>query len=76
MGSMLQLPQIKSRIDRLRELARGLGQEAAAEKDADGLLAPLERRNYVMYLMNGLAEMEQARVVLMNVVKRLEKGRS
>jgi hypothetical protein len=72
---MLQLYHIKSRIDRLRELARGLGQEAAAQQDADDLLAPLERRNYVMYLMNALAEMEQARVVLMNVVKRLEKGR-
>jgi hypothetical protein len=72
---MLQLPHIKARIDRLRELARGLGQEAAAQQDADDLLAPLERRNYVMYLMNALAEMEQARVVLMNVVKRLEKGR-
>jgi hypothetical protein len=74
-GSMLQLPQIKSRIDRLRELARGLGQGVASQKDADGPLAPLERRNYVMYLMNALAEMEQARVVLMNLVKRLEKGR-
>jgi hypothetical protein len=72
---MLQVPQVKSRIDRLRELARGLSQEAAAQQDADGLLAPLELRNYVMYLMNALAEMEQARVVLMNVVKRLEKGR-
>jgi hypothetical protein len=72
---MLQLPQIKCRIDWLREPARGLGQEAAAHKDADGLLAPLERPNYVKYLMNALAEMEQARVVLMNVVKRLALGR-
>jgi hypothetical protein len=73
---MLQLPQIKARIDRLRELARGLGQEATAQKDGDRLLLPLERHHYFVCMTNALSELEKARVVLMNVVKRLEKGRT
>jgi hypothetical protein len=62
---MIQLPHIKARIDGLRELARGLGQEAAAQKDTDGMLAPLERHHYVVCMTKALAELEKARAVLL-----------
>jgi hypothetical protein len=71
---MIRLPQIKVRTDRLRNLARSLGQEATAQKNDDRLLAPLERHRYVVCMTNDMAKLEKARVVLMNVVKRLEKG--
>ena len=69
---MLQLPHIKARIVRLEELARGLAKEATAWKSGEDPLLYLERKQYVNALLNALAGLEEARVVLAGVVGRLE----
>jgi hypothetical protein len=69
------LPQIKARIDRLRELTENLGKEVAAQKAHKDLLLPLERRQYLDALQTALAELDAARVVLVGVVIRMEGGR-
>jgi hypothetical protein len=69
---MIQLPHIQARIVRLHGLTIGLGKEVVAQRDAEGLLLPQERRQYLDALQNSLAELDAARVVLVGVVKRLE----
>ena len=69
---MIQLPQIKARIARLHELTVNLGKEVTTQKAQEGLLLPLERRQYLDGLQNALAELDAARVVLAGVVKRME----
>ena len=71
---MIQLPQIKARIERLRELTVNLGKEVTAQKAVEGLLLPLERRQYLDGQQGGLAELDEA-PVLAGVVKRLEASR-
>lgn len=69
---MIQLPHIKARIDRLQELTVNIGKEVVAQRDAEGLLLPLERKLYLARLQDGLAGLDAARVVLVGVVKRME----
>jgi hypothetical protein len=64
---MIQLPQIEARIDRLRDLTVNLGKEVTAQKAVEGLLLPLERRQYLDGLQSALAELDAARVVLVGV---------
>jgi hypothetical protein len=42
-GRMIHLPH----IERLHELTVNLGKEVVAQRDAEGLLLPLERRQYL-----------------------------
>jgi hypothetical protein len=74
-GSMIGLPQIKARTERLHELTINLGKEVVAQRHAEGLLLPLERRQYLNGLQTGLAELDAAHVVLAGVVKRMESAR-
>jgi hypothetical protein len=46
---MFLLPHIKARVERLRELTVNLGKEVVAQRDAEGLLLPLERRQYLAH---------------------------
>jgi hypothetical protein len=69
---MIQLPQIKARIERLRQLTLNVGKEVTAQKAPEGLLLPLERCQYLAGLHSGLSGLDEARVVLTGVVKRME----
>src|ERR1700682_5926961 len=71
---MIQLPHINARIARLHELTINFGKEVVAQRDAEGVLLPQERRQYLNGLQTGLAELDAARVVLVVVVKRREGG--
>ena len=69
---MIQLPHIKARILRLQELTNGLAREATAWKNGEDPLLYLERKQYLNAMLNALAGLEEARVVLAGVVGRLE----
>ena len=72
---MLQLPHIKARIARLNELTRGLAKEAAVWKMGEDPLLYLERKQYLNAMMNALAGLEEARVVLVGAARRLDRRR-
>jgi len=64
---------IDKRIARLLALAVGLGKESSTFRgDA---LSPTERRDYVNYVLDALAAVDAARVVLERVRKRLAAER-
>jgi hypothetical protein len=46
-GSMIGLPQIKARIERLQELTQGLAKEVNIWKGGEGPLLPQERKRYL-----------------------------
>ncbi len=75
-GNVIQLHDIKGRIARLQQLSMGLATEAAAWKGGEDPLLYLERKQYLNAMLNALAGLEEACVVLAGVVGRLEKGRS
>jgi hypothetical protein len=60
----LDLPDIKARIARLNQLARGLAMEVALQKGAEDALLFRERRQYLRAVQDALAGAEAARVVL------------
>jgi hypothetical protein len=66
------LPHLKARIVRLHQLTVNLGKEVNAQRHAEGLLSHQERRRYLDGLQSGLAGLDEARVVLIGAVKRLE----
>jgi hypothetical protein len=68
----LELPQIRARIARLEALARGLAQEGGLWQRGGDPLQHSERRLYLAGLMDALAGVENARIVLVKVVNRLE----
>jgi hypothetical protein len=72
----IELLHIKARIERLHQLTINLGKEIVAQRDAEGLLLPLERRRYLDGLQDGLAALDAARVVLVGVVGRMENPSS
>jgi hypothetical protein len=66
------LADLKARIERLQELAAGLGKEVALWKGNDGLLLFVERKRYLAGIQDALAWTEEARVVRARMVRRLE----
>jgi hypothetical protein len=70
----LTLADIKARIARLDQLARGLAREVTLQKEDDDRLLFRERRQYLHALQDALMGAEEARVVLAGVVKRMERG--
>jgi hypothetical protein len=64
-----------ARIAHLHELTTKLWKEIMAQRDAQGLLLPLERRQYLDGLQSGMTELDAARVVLAGVAGRLEEVR-
>ncbi len=72
---MIQLHDIKARAVRLQELTNGLAKEAAAWKGGEDPLLYLERMAYLNAMLNALAGLEEARVVLAGVVKWLDLTR-
>jgi hypothetical protein len=70
----LTIDDIKARIDRLDQLARGLAREVTLQKEDDGRLLFRERKQYLHAIQNALVGADEARVVLAGVVKRMERG--
>jgi hypothetical protein len=70
---MVPQPQINACIERLHELTVNLGKVVNTQRHGAGLLLPREHRQYLNALQSGLAELDAARVVLVGVVKRMEK---
>lgn len=64
---------LKLRMLRLDELARGLAREVTMWKESADPLQYLERRAYLNAIMDALSGIEAARVVLARVQERLEK---
>jgi hypothetical protein len=68
----MTLADVRARIRRLRELARGLAREVMVWKEGnDPLLFP-ERQAYLRAIQDSLAGIESARVVLTRAVQRIE----
>jgi hypothetical protein len=69
----MQLSDLRARIRRLDELARGLAKEVTLWKAANDPLLYLERKAYLGAIQDALAGAEAARVVLARVQQRLER---
>jgi hypothetical protein len=70
----LELADLKARIARLDQLARGLAKEVGLQRGAEDVLLFRERRQYLRAVQEALAGADAARVVLVGVVKRMECG--
>jgi hypothetical protein len=70
----LELRDLKARIARLDQLARGLAKEVGLQRGAEDVLLFRERRQYLRAVQEALAGAEAARVVLEGVVKRKGGG--
>jgi hypothetical protein len=68
----MTLTDLKARINRLDELARGLSREVVLWKAANDPLLYLERKAYLGAVQDALAGVEAARVVLAKARQRLE----
>lgn len=68
----MQVNDLESRIDRLQQLSRGLAKEVVMWKQGDDPLLYLERKAYLSAIMDALAGVESARVVLAKVLQRLQ----
>jgi hypothetical protein len=69
----LTLADIRARITRLEQLARGLAREVELQCGAEDVLLSRERKQYLKAVQDAVAGAEDARVVLAAVVKRLER---
>ena len=68
----LTLADLKKRIERLDQLARGLAKEVGLQRGAEDVLLFRERRQYLRAVQEALAGADAARVVLEGVVRRME----
>ena len=65
---------LKARIERLDRLARGLAKEVTLWRGCNDPLLFRERKAYLAGIQDPIAGADAARVVLTNVVSRLERG--
>jgi hypothetical protein len=72
----MNLTDLKTRVRRLDELARGLAKEVALWKKGSDPLMYLERKAYLAAIQDALAGVEAARVVLAQAYQRLEGSTS
>jgi hypothetical protein len=70
----LQVRDLKGRIARLDRLARGLAKEVALWREGNDPLLFAERRMYLKAVQNALAGVDEAKVILVRAVKRLDGG--
>jgi len=70
----MNLSDLRARIRRLDQLARGLAKEVSLWKGCNDPLLYLERKSYLGGIQDALAGTEAARVVLTKVVQRLGGG--
>ena len=71
----MNLADLKARVARLGALAKGLAKESALWQHEEALLRFAERKLYLNAVMDALAGVEQARVVLLQVIQRAEARR-
>jgi len=72
---MFTLKDVKARVVRLEELAKGLAEEVNAIRDAErSMLLPAERRQYLNLITDVIVGAEAARVVMAKAVRRVEKS--
>jgi hypothetical protein len=69
----MNLTDLRARVRRLDELARGLAKEVSLWKGGDDPLLYLERKAYLGAIQDALAGVETARVILAKAHHRLEK---
>jgi hypothetical protein len=70
----MNLSDLRARVARLDQLARGLAKEVTLWKSCNDPLLYVERKAYLGAIQNTLAGAEAARVALAKVMQRLEKG--
>jgi hypothetical protein len=71
----MNTPDLQARVRRLDELSRGLAREVAMWREGNDPLLYLERKAYLNAIMDALAGIEQARVVLAQARQRLDGQR-
>jgi hypothetical protein len=69
---VVTLTDLRKRVARLDELARGLAKEVVLWKKSDDPLLYVERKGYLNAIQDALAGVEAARVVLAKARQRLE----
>jgi hypothetical protein len=70
----MNVADLKARARRLDALSRGLAKEVTLWKACNDPLLYLERKIYLSAIQDALAGVEAARVILVQVSQRLEKG--
>jgi hypothetical protein len=70
----MNLADLKTRIQRLDQLSRGLAREIVLWRPCNDPLLFLKRKAYLKGIQDALAGVETARVALVKVRQRLEKG--
>jgi len=69
----MNLTAMRARVLRLRDLAHGMGQEAALWQAQERSLLPLERKQYLEAVYDGIAASLAAAAILETALARLEK---
>ena len=69
----MNVADLAVRVRRLDELARGLAKEVTLWKACNDPLLYRERKAYLKAIQDALAGVEEARVTLVHVRRRLEK---
>jgi hypothetical protein len=70
----MNVADLKARARRLDALSRGLAKEVTLWKACNDPLLYLERKIYLSAIQDALAGVEAARVILVKVSQRLDKG--
>jgi len=68
----MNLSNVRARVTRLRDLARGMGKEVATWQAQKGPLLPLERKQYLEAVYDGIAGLDAAAAVLEAALVRLD----
>jgi hypothetical protein len=68
----MQLTDIRRRVKRLEQLAKGLAREVSIIRKANDALLYRERKQYLASIQDAIAGADAARVILARVVQRLE----
>jgi hypothetical protein len=71
---VITLADLSARVRRLEQLTRGLAKEVVLWKECNDPLLYMERRAYLEAMQNGLAQLDNARVVLARARQRLTSG--
>jgi len=69
----MNLSDMRARVQRLRQLAHGMGKEVALWKGQESPLLPLERKKYLEAVYDVIAATDAAAVILEAALVRLEK---
>ena len=69
----MNLSDLRARVARLDQLARGLAKEVTLWKSCNDPLLYVERKAYLGAIQNALVGIEAARVALAKVMQRLER---